>query len=184
MRLFFAMPLPDPIRRELAGLRCDLGKARWVPERQLHVTLRFLGEVDELHARALIEEVRARRSVEPWPRLELCVRGVGIFGSPRRPRVLWAGLAPLAPLAAIAAALEASAVAANLPPERRPFAGHVTLARFARADVAKLRSFLTDHARFTSSAFDVPEVVLYRSTLGPSGAVHDPLERFALGSAR
>jgi len=182
MRLFFALPLPDAIQRELASLRTDLGKARWAPAAQLHVTLRFLGEVDDETADRVVAEVTADRQAAPWPTLRLAVRGLELFGGLRRPRVLFAGLVPKEPVGIVAASIERSVVRAGLAPEARPFVAHVTLARFARADTGRLSAFLRDRASFATEAFDVPEAILYRSTLTPSGAVHTPLHRFPTGS--
>lgn len=178
MRLFFALPLPPTIQRALAALRCDLGKARWVSATQLHVTLRFLGEVDDEAAARVIAEVAAERAAAPWPAVRIAVRGIGLFGSLRRPRVLFADLTPVEPLRDIAASIERGVVRAGLAPETRPFVAHVTLARFVRADVDRLSAFLREHASLATPPFDVPEAILYRSTLTRAGAVHTPLHRF------
>lgn len=180
MRLFFALPLPGAVRRELAALETDLGKARWVPEHQLHLTLRFVGEQEPAVADALVAAVEARRAADPWTPLELRVRGVGLFGSPRRPRVLWAAVEPLEALAALAAELEEVVQSVGLEPERRPFAAHVTLARLGRADPAALQRFLKAHAALETDPFRPKEVVLYESRRSSEGVVHQPVERWRL----
>lgn len=180
MRLFFALPLPARIQRTLAALQTDLGEARWVPATQLHLTLRFLGEVDGAQTARIIAQVETDRAAAPWPKVRIALRGVGLFGAIPRPRVLWTTVEPPAPVNAIAAALERSVIAAGLPAETRPFAAHVTLARFRRTDRARLEAFLRQEATFSTDPFDVPEVILYASTLASSGAVHVPQHRFSL----
>lgn len=179
MRLFFALPLPGRIRRALSALRTDLGGARWVPEAQLHLTLRFLGEVDDAAAARVIERVHAERRDAPWPAVRMAMRGVGVFGG-ARPRVLWAAVDPPEPARRIAESLERAVVAAGLPAERRPFAAHVTLARLRRPNGDALRAFLARESAFATDAFDVSDALLYRSTLSNTGAIHEPVERFPL----
>lgn len=180
MRLFFALPLPEGPRRALAALQSDVGKARWVPAEQLHVTMRFLGEVDEEAEARVVERVeRARPS---WPAVRVAVRGLGVFGSPERPRVLWAALDPAGEVRRIAAELESCVRDAGLPPEERSFTAHVTLARLTRPDRRALRALLERQARFETEAFDVPALVLYQSTLTNTGAVHQARRSFALGA--
>lgn len=181
MRLFFALPLPTHIQAALSALRTDLGKARWVPAAQLHVTLRFLGEVAEDTLTRIKTELEAERSSSPWPKVRVAIRGLALFGGLRRPRVLYAGLHPAEPIAAIAASIERSVVRAGLVAESRPFVPHATLARFSRADTDRLSAFLRERGSFETDAFTVPEAILYRSTLTPSGAVHTPLARFPTG---
>lgn len=174
MRLFFAIPLPDETKRALTALRADLGKARWVPPEQLHLTLRFLGELDEARAATLASVAICE------PRFSARARGVGTFGPARRPRVLWTAIEPADGARAIASALDACAETIGVPPEARPFRPHVTLARFKEANADRVRRFLAEHAAFASDPFEVREVILYRSTLDHRGAVHEPYARFAL----
>ncbi len=182
MRLFFALPLPPSIQAELAALRSDVGKARWAREHQLHVTLRFIGEVDEETATRVIERVETRCT--GWSVQMLRVRGVGIFGGLRRARVLWAALEDGDRLRAIALDLETSVREVGLPPDERAFAAHITLARITRANPDALERFLRQHAGFETAPFEVSEVILYRSVIGRDGAVHEPLRRFELTRGR
>lgn len=181
MRLFFALPLPDDVRRKLAALRADVGKARWTPEEQLHLTLRFVGEVEPETASELISCVE--REVPTWPAVRFALRGVGTFGGIPRARVVWAAIDPPDAVRDVAASIERAVVSAGLEPETRPFRPHVTLARITRADTARLSAFVVKHASFETDAFGIDEVILYRSKLGPSGAVHEALHRFPLGHA-
>lgn len=182
MRLFFAIPIPEAVRRELGRLRREVGKARWVPVEQLHVTLRFLGELTDEEAERVIERVELVHRADRWPAVRLAVRALGVFGPPRRPRVLFAHLSPEEPIRAIAASIERAVVEAGLPPEERPFAAHVTLARLTRPEPERVRALLEEARTYESAPFDVPEVVLYRSLLTPNGALHEAHRRFAIAS--
>jgi 2'-5' RNA ligase len=175
LRVFFAIVLPPVIQRELAALETDLGDARWSNAEQLHLTLRFLGEVDEAGVRRLLDPPRI--DVE---RQAIRVRGVGVFGSPSRPRVLWTTIDPADGVRSIATELDRRARAIGIPKEARAFTPHITLARFKRGDGARVKRFLADHARFATAPFEVNEVVLFSSTLTARGAIHDPLARLPL----
>jgi RNA 2',3'-cyclic 3'-phosphodiesterase len=179
MRLFLALPLPENVRGALAALKTDLGEARWVPPEQLHLTLRFVGETDDAGMSRLIDACSA--CAPQWSSIRLSIRGVGLFGTPARPRVLWAALDPIGELAALARALEGCATSAGFEPESRPFAAHVSLARFTKGSRAAIESFLREHASFAIEPFGAREVVLYRSTLSSRGAKHEALRRFPLG---
>ena len=181
MRLFFALHLPDAIRGQLAALRTDVGRASWVKPEQLHLTLRFVGEVDEPTAARLAEAARAELEGAGWPAPTLRLRGVGTFGRPRRPRVLWAGLEPLEPLARLAESLETATRRVELPAEERPFAAHVTLARLKHPRLDAIEAFLNEHAALESEPFTVGEVTLFCSALTSRGSIHEPVERFPLG---
>ena len=99
----------------------------WVAEPNLHVTLKFLGQVDEARLPAIVGALEATASRRP--RFEVAVRGLGAFPSASRPRVVWAGLEDVPALAALAGEIDAALAALGFPTESRPFAAHVTLGR-------------------------------------------------------
>jgi 2'-5' RNA ligase len=143
----------------------------------VHVTLRFLGEVAE---RRLPELSAAWRAAAAAGRpAELTATGLGTFPPRGRPRVLWVGLhdGSGGNLAALAGLLEQAAREAGFPPEERPFAPHLTLAR-AGAGEAPRRPAAEIGAL---GSFHAAEVTLYRSLPGRGGAVHTPLERYPVG---
>ncbi len=177
MRAFFALPLPEAPRRRLAALETDLGKARWVPIEQLHLTLRFLGEVDDEAIARVLEAVEAEQADAPLGPLRFALRGLGTFGG-RRPRVLFAAIDPVAPVAGLAARLERAVRVAGLPPEPRTFRAHVTLARFRAPRPDRIASWLRTQAAFATEPFDVAGPTLYRSHLTHRGAVHEIVRRF------
>lgn len=169
VRLFFAIPVPADVGRELGPIRDDsLRGARWVDAPKLHLTMRFVGEVDDA---TLARLIGACAALPRWPRLELSLRGLGSFGG----RVLFIVPDPIGPLRRIAEDLEAAVVAAGRPPEARAFAPHVTLARLNAVDRRALRALQQRHLGASTSAFAPPSVQLVKSTLGAAGARHEAL---------
>ena len=143
----------------------------------MHLTLRFLGEVDPGIVAALDAPFAAAARATPAP--ELAVRGAGAFPSATRPRVLWLGIEERRPggaLAGLAARLEGLARDAGLAPETRVFFPHVTLAR-ARSDHARIDG---RDAIESLGSFIAKDLVLFRSLLGPGGARYEALRRYPL----
>jgi 2'-5' RNA ligase len=184
MRLFLALELPREIRARLAAahaLLCSTSPGwRWVAPDAIHLTLRFLGEVDEARDRALREAWR--NAVGPFPAVRFRLEGIGAFPGPARPRVLWLGVHEEAPgetLQALAEALEAAARAGGFAAESRPFRPHLTLAR-ARPESRPVVPSIPISIEGTAAC---GEVTLFRSVLGPTGARYDSLEAFPLTGA-
>src|SRR5689334_4179105 len=124
-RLFVAIRPPEPIRDLLIDAMDDSPDFRWQDDEQLHLTLRFVGEVDRPIAEDLAAALGRVRS-EPF---ELRISGVGRFEQ-RSSGALWAGVEPKAPVAALAGKFERSCQEIELQPERRAFFPHITLARW------------------------------------------------------
>jgi 2'-5' RNA ligase len=188
MRAFIAVDLATDVVSEIESLvqqiKGRVRGARWVVPKNLHLTLRFFGETDEQALSALSETVAAAaRNHQPFA---LEFRGIGFFPSAKRPRVLWIGIdKPPEVLLVLQREFEAAARSHGFEPERRPFAPHLTLARFRKPQsdprLAELARELGEHPLGSSS---IEEVVLYQSILKPSGAEHQALRRFPLkGSA-
>ena len=182
MRLFVALPLPEPVKAAVAQVQRELKSAvrsaavRWTPPEQIHLTLRFLGDV----AASVLPELenalsRACRGVSP---LELTACGAGAFPDDARPRVLWIGLSgQLDRLGSLQARIE-NETAPWGQREERDFHPHLTLARIKDArpvDVRPIAQALSRlHARHLSS-WHVGEVELMRSELTQYGAKHSTL---------
>lgn len=166
-RLFIAIDLPPEAKNRLEALQAgSIPAARPVGRSQMHLTLKFLGDVDGAafrRVRSVLAEVRAAPFV-------LGLRGVGCFPPRGAPRVLWAGLDAPPELAALHGQLEQRLAAAGFPPEERDFSPHITLARFkTRPPGEAVARFLRQHAAFAVAPFPVGEVVLYSSLLRPDG---------------
>lgn len=168
IRLFVALTLPDAVRERLALVRAPLPGARWVPPENMHLTLRFIGEVEPAAA-AEIDAGLSRISADAFT-IEFA--RLGTFGSRGRVRTLWAGIERSEPLAHLQAKTEAVCVRAGLVPERRKFHPHVTLARCRNAPETLASEFVATHAGFGLPAIPVDSFTLYSSRMGRTGSVY------------
>ncbi|MCX7749986.1 MAG: RNA 2',3'-cyclic phosphodiesterase [Candidatus Bipolaricaulota bacterium] len=178
MRLFFCVELPPPVRAELARLAARLRPrvrgAKWVEEENLHLTLRFLGEVGEDLLPGL-QKLGEAAAGEAAP-FELVLDRLGAFPSPSRARVLWAGTAgDAAPFVALAARLEEGVQRLGLPPEEKTAHPHVTLARLRiPGDLASLLGTTA----LTPLPVGLDALTLMESELRPEGPRYTPLARW------
>ena len=136
-RLFAAIRPPQAIRDLLVDAMDDSPELRWVPDDNLHLTLRFIGEVQ----RPLAEDLAAALAAVHYPRFELSLSGVGQFAQ-RNGGAVWAAVQPREPVAALAAKVERACVTAGLGPEHRAFHPHITLARWNRQSTRTVQDFL------------------------------------------
>lgn len=183
MRCFVALELPAAMRRQLhaqaAPLR-QLGDVRWVGPEQLHVTLKFLGDVDD----AAVEGVRQTLAALPLLPLRLWLAGLGSFPKRGAPRVIWAGLGgDVAGVVRLAQQFEAAAAHHGVEREQRPFTAHVTLgrARSPRQSLMLQRAIEATSAAVTSPPFEDFAVTLFRSELSRDGAQHTRLASRPIG---
>ncbi len=167
MRLFVGIGLPHSLREKLEPLMSGLPGARWVPPHNLHLTLRFVGEVDEREA-ALLDE--ALSTIEK-PVFDLQVSGCGIFAQRRGPEAVWIGVTSSPPLVELQAAVERAAVRAGLAPEEKRFRPHITLARLKDTPAPRLQAFVAGHNLFKDTV-PVEEFALFSSTLGSGDPVY------------
>ncbi|QIK95538.1 RNA 2',3'-cyclic phosphodiesterase [Sphingomonas sp. HDW15A] len=172
-RLFVALRPPGHVRDLLIDTMegVDL---RWQDDDQLHLTLRFVGEVE----RPLANDLAAALSTIVFPKFDLAIQGVGRFDRGRR-GALWAGVRPKDPLHALASKVERACQSAGLEPERRAYHPHITLARW-NGGKPQLDSWLNEHAGLRSEPFTATDFILYESRLGQSGAHYEPVATFAL----
>ena len=183
MRCFFALDLPEPVQtalgeiaRELAAVSRSVRAGR---SEQMHVTLKFLGEIDERRARQM-DAVLQGLEVPP---MQLRIQSLGRFPSHGPPRVLWAGLdGDVAAMTSVARELEDAAERIGVPREDRPFHPHVTLGRVKWIDRARElgRRLEELSAQAASAPFAAPAVTLYRSELGGDGSRYSVLSRKAV----
>ncbi len=180
-RLFIAIDLPLPLREQLDALRSPVMGFSWTRPEQMHLTLRFLGEV-EIAQRGELEAALGRVNVEPFV---LPVGGLGVF-PPRGPaRVVWVGVGRGHPrLYQLRQQIDDGVLGTGLALDVRHFQPHVTLARVRdEAPPDAVARFLKAHPDFEASLFQVSSFVLYASELRPTGAVHTPWRVFPLGAA-
>jgi len=181
LRAFLAVEIGEGARRAVAAAAARLARevrgreVRWARPESYHLTLRFLGEISEEQAARVAG--RVAEAVAPLPPFELRLGELVAFPSARRPRVLAVRVVPEAPLLALAERVAAAALRAGLAPEERAFRPHLTLGRVRD----RAHPDLGAAGPLPPEPFRVGEVVLFRSDLLPEGALHTPLERFALG---
>jgi RNA 2',3'-cyclic 3'-phosphodiesterase len=176
-RLFVAARPPAPIREQLLDLMEGVPGARWQDDEQLHITLRFIGEVDARVA----DDVAGALGTVRHPSFEIALEGIGKFGSRGRVNAAWAGVRPHDQLARLHRKIDHALIRTGLAPERRAYLPHITLARFGR-EVGGLDGFLARHAALTSGPFAVSDFGLYESRLSQAGATYELVERYSLDS--
>ena len=169
MRLFVGLSIPRSVAEGIFLIQAGVPGARWQTREQLHLTLRFIGEVDGRDGNAIDEMLSAISA----PTFTLELRGVGEFGG-KNPHAIWAGVRDAAPLKHLNRKIENAIQRIGLPADERKFTPHVTLARLRGSPRERVIDYLADHALYASSAFDVNEFILYSSTLTPNGSLYVP----------
>lgn len=178
MRLFVALDIPDTIRRSIAdfalSLRPHAPRARWARIEGAHVTLKFIGETPAGRLDAIRQAIEPVRASGP---ISIEFRGIGFFPNDRRPRVLWVGVHASAGLAELAAEIEKRLVPLGIPAESRPFAPHLTLARFDHpAESGDLRQVVMKSPLPEFGSTVASECHLYESKLARGGSIYTRLE--------
>ena len=174
-RLFVAIRPPEPIRDLLVDAMDDRPELRWVPDDNLHLTLRFIGEVERPLAEDLATALRGVR----FPAFSLQIAGVGQFAQ-RHGGALWAAVSPRDDVTALAAKVERACQQAGLVPERRAFHPHITLARWGRRSSAAVQSSLERNRALASEPFRVGSFTLFESRLSRHGALYEAVEDYPL----
>lgn len=168
IRLFAALALPEAVRQRLALVRAPLPGARWVPPENMHVTLRFIGEVEP----PVATDIDALLSRIIAPAFDIRLAELGTFSSRGRARALWAGVEKSEPLDHLQAKIEAVCVNAGLPPESRKFHPHITLARCRNVPEAPAAEFVATYGGFGLPPVQAAAFTLLSSHMGRSGAVY------------
>lgn len=185
MRLFVAVSpgrdICERIERAMEELRRLSPKSKWVRGGDCHITLSFLGQVDDAKVPAVSEAIVG--AVARHAPLSLHFGGGGSFGKPRRPRVLWASVTgDTGALEAVQGDVEAALEPLGFPREDRPFKAHVTLARAREAGGDQgLAACAEDLAARDFGEARIEEVILFRSDLSPAGPRYTPVVRAPLG---
>ncbi|HWW58329.1 MAG TPA: RNA 2',3'-cyclic phosphodiesterase [Sphingopyxis sp.] len=177
-RLFVALRPPRPVRDRLTGAMHGISGARWQNDEQLHLTLRFIGEVDRHRA----EDIAAALGALHAPAVTARIAGVGLFERQGRPHMVWAGVEPHEPLAALHRKVDQLLARVGVAPETRAFMPHVTLARLNRGS-GPVAAFLALNSDLASPAFEFGHVTLYESELGHGGSRYHPVARYPLDGA-
>jgi 2'-5' RNA ligase len=184
IRTFIAIELPSEIRAGIgqvqAATRAAGLRAAWVRPENIHLTLKFLGDIRaaeiETIARAMADACR------PYEPFELTVKGMGVFPGTDRPRVLWVGVGgQVDVLEKLQHSLAQQLAGCGYPDEKRRFHAHLTVARFKGSVATQaLLQAIQAQAAFETQAFVAREIILFQSVLKPSGAIYSALRRVAL----
>ncbi|HEX8232527.1 MAG TPA: RNA 2',3'-cyclic phosphodiesterase [Caulobacteraceae bacterium] len=177
IRLFAALEVPEEIGRGLQRRQQGLPGAKWRSLEQLHITLRFFGEVAEPAAAELDAQLRGVEG----PPLELELSGVGSFGEGAAVRAVYARVADNPGLAQLAARCEAAARRAGLKGEARAYRPHITLAYLKRSDPGRVAAWIQGHNLLRSPPFRVTWFGLYSSWSSPEGNRYDLEREYPLG---
>lgn len=178
-RLFLALDLPAAVRGALAALAQPLPGVKWTRPEQVHLTLRFLGDVSVDRIDAILARL-AGVKVVPFV---LPVEGVGTFPPNRPPRVVWAGTGSGHPrLFQLRQRLDDTLLGAGVQLDVRTFHPHATLARCTEGAGAAIAHWLHAHREFAAPPFLVDAFALYASELRPEGAIHTLKRRFPLAN--
>lgn len=175
-RLFTGLELPPEVRATLAKVRLPLPGARWIEPENYHLTLRFFGDIDNRVARELDDFLG---QIE-FDGFAIRIAGLGAFGG-NNPRTIWAAVAPSPELQALAQANERAARAAGLPPERRNFQPHITLARLKNSSPQAVARLLQRHGGLRTDPFWVERFVLFGSKPRTGGGPYTIEQTYQLG---
>ena len=189
MRLFVALEIPAAVRENLAALIQELRslsaslhdkRPRWVRAENLHVTLKFIGEASPEKLHGICGALSAVRSDQACA---LIFRGVGFFPSEKHARVFWAGIEASPNLSPLAADIDGALQGVGIAREKRPFAPHLTLARFEPPGMqGELRSEIQKNIAREFGSLRTNEFHLIESKTKPSGAEYTTLQSFRFAS--
>jgi RNA 2',3'-cyclic 3'-phosphodiesterase len=176
LRLFVGIALPPEVKLRLSIMTGGLPGAKWVDSGNLHLTLRFIGEVDE----GLAGDIDAALLQIRVSAFELELAGVGQFGAGEKTRALWVGVERNERLMQLRDKVEHALMRVGVEPETRKYAPHVTLARFKYVHAARVQEFIQRHALFRAPPFRVGHFSLIASYLTKGGPIYEDQADYAL----
>lgn len=174
-RLFVAIRPPGPIRRRLVDTMGGIAGARWQAEDQIHLTLRFIGEVDRHQA----HDVDAALGAIHHPRFSIALGGLGTFDRRGQAETVWAGVTPHDTLKTLHKKVDQALARIGIAPDRRAYLPHITLARLNR-NSGPVHNLMEQWGGLSSEPFTVESFSLFESKLTPDGALYSAVERYAL----
>ena len=178
-RLFVAIQPPLAIRQQLLAAMGGVINARWQSDEQLHLTLRFIGEVDR-HGGA---DIGAALGTIHHVRFTLALDRIGQFDKRGRTEALWVGVTPHNAIDGLKRKIDQALIRVGVAPEQRAYLPHITLARFSRKP-GDISDFAARSGPLAGLSFTVDHFILYESHLAADGAAYVPLARFPLDPPR
>ncbi len=183
MRLFIALPLPPEVEESLGKiifvLKQKRGRVKWVNSKNIHLTMKFLGETDEIKLDGICQSL-SRIALKHKSIISIIDR-IGGFPNLKHPRVIWAGLREnIDRLEAVASDVEAEMAGFGFEPENRPFKSHLTLGRVKdNSDLHELTKYLESN-QFPPERVLFDRIVLFKSVLTPTGPIYERLSESLL----
>lgn len=174
IRVFVALNLPQDIKSSLSLLKADLRGAQWVPLPNLHLTIRFIGEVNEQQLQFIKEELR-EVSLLPF---SLRLKDLGHFSGRSGPNIIWVGVDPMEELLELRTLVDLALLKANVPLEKLNFKPHVTLAKLKGTPIELLAEYFQAGMGFYTREIEFKEMVLISSKLRKDGPVYSEEEIF------
>ncbi len=189
IRAFIALDLParsrDLIQQQTAFLRNQLGNEliRWVPAENIHLTIKFLGEISNAHLTFLKQMIT--QTAESCAPFDVQIGGLGCYPNPRAPRVIWIGLHAPQALSSLQKNIEAGAVRLGYEAENRAFSPHLTIGRLRQnapsAELPKIRSALNAAQLGKMDVVRMDAIHLFKSELTPNGSIYTKLFSASFG---
>ena len=179
-RLFVAIDLPNAVKGALIALKTEIEGAKWVKAENMHLTLRFIGEVDAAGGR--LTPIKDALATVKGEAFDMTLASVGRFpeGTKKPPRVLWVGIESPPALVRLYQSIEAALKGIGFAPDDRGFSAHITLARIdgrsrnapPQARSSAFERFLERHVDYRSEPIHVSSFILVNSTLTPQGSIY------------
>jgi len=175
IRAFIAIDIDPQVRenitRAIGQLRSRVLEVRWIAPANFHLTLKFLGDIEQTQIEAIGAALEER--LRPFPRFTINAKGLGVFPDLRRPRIMWIGLAGNE-LTTLAAQVELALLPLGFAPGKRNFTPHLTIGRWRQTDRPSktLGQELESLKDYQFGASNVDEVILFQSVLKPEGAIY------------
>jgi 2'-5' RNA ligase len=192
IRSFIAVDLPAEIKakitNQIAGFKklVSNSSVRWVEAGNLHLTLKFLGEVPLAKISGIEPALKA--ALQPVPAFDLAITGAGLFPTARKPRVIWLGIHPAGALISLARVVDETMHGLGFDLEERPFSPHLTIGRVNRDvpehELPRIGEIILKNQPGEIGGIQVQSVTLYRSDLRPQGPLYTPLARVELAGGK
>ncbi len=178
MRSFIAIELPETAQSALAGLQQELRKTgadiRWVKPENIHLTLKFLGDIEENSVDNIVQVIKG--ACDKFSPVHLEIRGTGLFPNAKSPRVIWAGIHPVSAVSGLQHAIESGLTPLGFRQEERKFTPHLTVGRVRSFQGKRpLMERIEELEERGFGEMDAKSVLLMKSELGPSGARYTKL---------
>lgn len=175
-RLFIGILLPEDIKQRLLGFRQFLPGARWQTEHQFHITLNFIGQIED----SRISSIKSVLKSIPLSGFELHCQGVDYFGSKKKPNILYVGVLPKESISQLNKTISSVLMKIDIETEKRKYKPHVTLARLAQTSYQDLGNYMQSTEILKTEQFQVKEFCLMQSKLRPEGSEYSVISRFSL----